>query len=56
VKAWMELAKLTTTRYLHAKPRHTDVARLDRPLAAGATLTQADRTPDSLAGSPPAAS
>lgn len=31
LKAWMGHAKLTTTeRYLHAKPRHDDAARLDR--------------------------
>ena len=39
LKAWMGHAKLTTTeRYLHAKPRHTDVVRLDRAIrsAAGA--------------------
>lgn len=31
LKAWMGHAKLTTTeRYLHAKPRHSDVARLNR--------------------------
>ena len=36
LKAWMGHAKLTTTeRYLHAKPRHTDVARLDRAFEAG---------------------
>jgi hypothetical protein len=35
-------ARLTTTeRYLHAKPRHTDVARLDRAFAAQPTLTEA---------------
>jgi len=40
LKAWMGHAKLTTTeRYLHAKPRHTDVARLDRAFAAEPTLT-----------------
>lgn len=37
LKAWMGHAKLTTTeRYLHAKPRHTDVARLDRAFAGRA--------------------
>jgi integrase len=42
LKAWMGHAKLTTTeRYLHAKPRHTDVARLDRAFAAQPTLTEA---------------
>ncbi len=31
LKAWMGHAKLTTTeRYLHAKPRYSDVARLNR--------------------------
>jgi Phage integrase family len=36
LKAWMGHAKLTTTeRYLHAKPRHNDVARLDRAFEAG---------------------
>jgi integrase len=40
LKAWMGHAKLTTTeRYLHAKPRHTDVARLDRAFAAEHPLT-----------------
>jgi integrase len=40
LKAWMGHAKLTTTeRYLHSKPRHTDVARLDRAFAAEPTLT-----------------
>ena len=29
----------TTERYLHSKPRHTDVARLDRAFAAEPTLT-----------------
>src|SRR3954447_17158048 len=51
LKAWMGHAKLTTTeRYLHAKPRHTDVARLDRAFAAEPALTQADRAGDSFAG------
>ena len=37
-------ADLTTTeRYLHAKPRHTDVARLDRAFAAQPTLTEAHK-------------
>ena len=41
-KAWMGHAKLTTTeRYLHSKPRHTDVARLDRAFAAQPALTEA---------------
>jgi integrase len=41
LKAWMGHAKLTTTeRYLHAKPRHTDVARLDRAFAAQPSLTR----------------
>jgi hypothetical protein len=31
-------AKLTTTeRYLHSKPRHTDVARLDRAFSGDAS-------------------
>ena len=31
LKDWMGHAKLTTTeRYLHAKPRHDDAARIDR--------------------------
>lgn len=31
LQSWMGHAKLATTeRYLHAKPRHGDVARLDR--------------------------
>jgi integrase len=31
LKEWMGHSKLATTeRYLHAKPRHSDVARLDR--------------------------
>jgi hypothetical protein len=34
LKAWMGHAKITTTeRYLHAKPRTSDVARLDRAFA-----------------------
>jgi len=34
LKSWMGHSKLTTTeRYLHAKPRHSDVARLDRAFA-----------------------
>jgi integrase len=38
LKAWMGHAKLTTTeRYLHSKPRHTDVARLDRPFSGDAS-------------------
>jgi len=37
LKSWMGHAKLTTTeRYLHAKPRHGDVARLDRAFAGRA--------------------
>ncbi len=47
LKAWMGHAKLTTTeRYLHAKPRHTDVARLDRAFAA----EQMPRSSDEPAG------
>lgn len=54
LKAWMGHAKLTTTeRYLHAKPRHTDVARLDRAFAGQPTLRDADErsavTEDGLA-------
>ena len=54
LKAWMGHAKLTTTeRYLHAKPRHTDVARLDRAFAGRPTLRDADErsavTEDGLA-------
>jgi integrase len=42
LKAWMGHAKLTTTeRYLHAKPRHTDVARLDRAFATQPALVGA---------------
>jgi integrase len=42
LKAWMGHAKLTTTeRYLHAKPRHTDVARLNRAFATQPALTEA---------------
>jgi len=37
LKSWMGHSKLTTTeRYLHAKPRHSDVARLDRAFAGSA--------------------
>jgi creatinine amidohydrolase/Fe(II)-dependent formamide hydrolase-like protein len=37
-------AKLTTTeRYLHAKPRHTDVARLDRAFATQPALADPER-------------
>jgi hypothetical protein len=40
LKAWMGHAKLTTTeRYLHSKPRHTDVVRLDRAFAVEPPLT-----------------
>jgi integrase len=42
LKSWMGHAKLTTTeRYLHAKPRHTDVARVDRAFAAHPTPADA---------------
>jgi integrase len=38
LKAWMGHAKLTTTeRYLHSKPRHTDVVRLDRAFSGDAS-------------------
>ena len=44
LKAWMGHAKLTTTeRYVHAKPRHTDVARLDRAFATQPALADAER-------------
>ncbi|MBA2256744.1 MAG: site-specific integrase [Thermoleophilaceae bacterium] len=34
LKSWMGHTRLATTeRYLHAKPRHSDVARLDRAFA-----------------------
>ena len=37
-------AKLTTTeRYLHSKPRHTDVARLDRAFSGNASEIDAGR-------------
>ncbi len=37
LKAWMGHSKLATTeRYLHAKPRHSDVARLDRAFSGSA--------------------
>lgn len=37
LKSWMGHSKLATTeRYLHAKPRHSDVARLDRVFAGHA--------------------
>ena len=43
-------SKLTTTeRYLHAKPRHSDVARLDRAFAGGAS--EADPLAAALEGS-----
>ena len=46
LKAWMGHAKLTTTeRYLHSKPRHTDVARLDRAFAAQPPLPEPDDEP-----------
>src|SRR3954462_11491244 len=46
LKAWMGHAKLTPTeRYLHAKPRHADVARLDRAFAAEPALTEDEQTP-----------
>jgi integrase len=42
LKAWMGHAKLTTTeRYLHSKPRHTDVARLDRAFSGDASEIEA---------------
>jgi len=40
LKGWMGHSKLSTTeRYLHAKPRHSDVARLDRVF--GGTVKEA---------------
>lgn len=47
LKAWMGHAQLATTeRYLHAKPRHSDVARLDRAFGGGSadlgTLARVD--------------
>jgi hypothetical protein len=37
LKSWMGHSKIATTeRYLHAKPRHSDVARLDRAFAGQA--------------------
>lgn len=37
LKSWIGHSKLATTeRYLHAKPRHSDVARLDRAFAGQA--------------------
>jgi integrase len=37
LKSWMGHSKIATTeRYLHAKPRHSDVARLDRAFAGSA--------------------
>jgi len=49
-KSWMGHSKLTTTeRYLHAKPRHSDVARLDRAFAGGAS--DADPLAAALEGS-----
>jgi hypothetical protein len=54
LKASMGHAKLTTTeRYLHAKPRHTDVARLDRAFVAQPALTQADTAADDVAADAP---
>ena len=42
LKSWMGRSKLTTTeRYLHAKPRHSDVARLDRAFAGSASEADA---------------
>ena len=50
LKAWMGHSKITTTeRYLHAKPRHSDVERLGRVFAGKAdefpccALTAAER-------------
>ena len=48
-------AKLTTTeRYLDAKPRHTDVARLDRAFATEPTLTQTQDVPSEVLDDGPA--
>ncbi len=42
LKSWMGHSKLATTeRYLHAKPRHSDVARLDRAFAGRAGEAEA---------------
>ena len=42
LKAWMGHSRLATTeRYLHAKPRHSDVARLDRAFAGRAAEADA---------------
>ena len=50
LKSWMGHSKLATTeRYLHAKPRHSDVARLDRAFAGGAS--EADPLAAALEGS-----
>jgi integrase len=43
LKAWMGHAELTTTeRYLHAKPRHGDVARLDRAFTGSSERLRAE--------------
>jgi len=43
LKAWMGHAKITTTeRYLHAKPRTSDVARLDRAFAGTSEQLEVD--------------
>ena len=50
LKEWMGHSKLSTTeRYLHAKPRHSDVARLDRVF--GGTVKEAASLEESNEGS-----
>ena len=47
LKAWMRQAKITTTeRYLHAKPRTSDVARLDRAFAGSSEELATDQLND----------
>ncbi len=47
LKSWMGHSKLSTTeRYLHAKPRHSDAARLDRAFAGRAA--EVERLPTTL--------
>jgi len=44
LKSWMGHTRLATTeRYLHAKPRHSDVARLDRAFSGRAADLEAPR-------------
>ena len=50
LKEWMGHSKLSTTeRYLHANPRHSDVARLDRVF--GGTVKEAASLEESNEGS-----